>query len=254
MTLAAFLPVDSVAHVRSVARNDHVILARSWEMLDRVIVDHPINAVVLDPCADGSMNIEAVANLLRRHPSLPLLAYVGISEPNLKAVLKLSKLGISQVLLHPPDKTRLWEAAERVSANQLSHDFLSFMGIAQVKLPVAIARAVRDLFERPNRYETAADIALEARSSVKKLYRSFEGAQLGSPKKLLTAAKMLRGYAYLRIPRYTVHDVCIQVGYSDARIFAAYTRTIFGCSPSSLKCERNSGEIVRHLLDWFYKP
>lgn len=254
MPLAAFLPVDSLDQIAALPHRGHVILVRSWDMLHRAIIRDAVNTVVLDPSADGSMNIDAVASVLVNHPSIALVAYVPMSEPNLRATLQLSRLGVSRILLHPRDKFHLWEAAERISATRLSRDFLAFIGISQVRLPQPVARAIQDLFDRPRRYETASDIAAQARCSVKRLYRNCEVAHLGNPKKLLIAAKMLQGYGYLQMPGYPVSEVSARLGYSDPRIFGSHTRAVFGCTPSSLKVESNREEVVRHLLDWYCKP
>jgi AraC-like DNA-binding protein len=229
-------------------------LARSWTELDSMIDDSIVRAAIIDPAADGSMKINAVARLFKRHTGVPTVAYVPLSGRNFKAIFMLSRIGLSEALVHPVRQDHFWQVIERVSSGKPPKDFLSFMAISRVNLPPSLALAVRDMFERPERYETATDIALQARFPVKRVYRSFQAAKLGTPKRLLTAAKVLRAYGYLRGRRYKVDEARVKVGYSDSRIFAEHVRAIFGCTPSSLRAEPNQQEVLRQALEWFCKP
>jgi AraC-like DNA-binding protein len=253
MTLAAFLPSHSAKHIGSPPLREKLVLAQSWAQLD-LILQNRISAVIVDPSADGSMRLDLATCLLRKHAGVPMLAYVSLNGPNMKAVAQLSGMGLSNALLHPTDRRVFWEVVQRTLATRLVSDFLRFIGVPRAKLPGPIAQAVEDVFERPNRYETAADIALQSSSTPRRIYRRFEAAHLGRPKKVLTAARLIRAYTYLRVSSHNVLRIAEQLGYADSRVFAAHIRTVFGCCPSSLRSVSNENDVLMHLLDWFYRP
>jgi hypothetical protein len=103
-------------------------------------------------------------------------------------------------LLHPftgsPIEFR--KKLERGCACRLGIEFLGYIQLSSMRLPVAVRWAIEDLFARPSRYQSDADIAIEAGLSERTLRRIIEGARLGTPHKLVTVARILHGYIYLR--------------------------------------------------------
>jgi len=254
MALGAFLPTSSAEHVRAAIRNEELLLARSWAELDGLIRRHSLNAALVDPAADGSTKIQEVVGLLRKYPSTLLVAYVPLSASTFKAVFELSTHGLSRVVVHSPRQDELRKTIELISASGLTKEFLGAIEASLGRLKPVLLRAVLELFDRPHRFESAADISLQAQTGLRDTYRSFYSAKLGTPKKLVTIAKLLRGYAYLRHSQDTIQSVSDKLGYSDARIFKEHVSTVFGCSPSRLRtCERGNA-VVMQLLEWFYKP
>jgi AraC-like DNA-binding protein len=122
------------------------------------------------------------------------------------------------------------------------------------RLPPELSRTVVDLFERPHRYDCGEDIARDARISVRSLYRAFERSGLGSPKKMLTVAKLARGYTYLVSSSTRLGRVSQRIRYSRPRLFSEAVGEVFGCSPCKLRKHSDSNEVVLQLLEWLYKP
>jgi methylphosphotriester-DNA--protein-cysteine methyltransferase len=83
-----------------------------------------------------------------------------------------------------------------------------------------------------------------------RLYRNLHLANLGSPKKLLIAAKLLRGYGYLRDPGYSVLDVSVKLGYRSTRIFAQHAVSVFGLTPSRVRTRLPEADAIKKVLDW----
>jgi AraC-like DNA-binding protein len=82
------------------------------------------------------------------------------------------------------------------------------------------------------------------------VYRNLDAAKLGSPKRLLIAAKVLRGFGYLRDPGYSVLDVSIKLGYKTARIFSHHWVSIFGLTPARVRNRLTDDDAVEHVLRW----
>jgi len=253
LSIAAFLPQNLLMHVRYVFEaEEKVRAADSWHSLEALIRENAVSVAILDPSASGSTNIDAVARLLARYPSLPIVAYVSLSPASFSAVAQLSRRGLEHVILHRFDdsKVRFQQRIKRVQSSPLTHELLAALAPKLRDMPLPLARAVRDMLERPHRFGSALDLATSAGVPATSLYRSFEAAGLGSPKKLLIAAKVLRGLSYLRDPGYSIRDVAKKLGYRQSRIFTAHILEIFGATPSHIRPRITEAEALKIILAW----
>src|SRR5437588_8711700 len=253
VSVAAFLPPRLLTHVKHVfADEPELLVASSWQELESFIRRKPVSVVVLDPAADGIMNVGAVASLLKRYPSLPLIAYVTLHAPEFSAVAQLGRLGLKEVVLHrfddAPEGFR--ERVERLEGNALTHDVLEALRERLSQLPRQLAVTVENLFEQPHRYTSALDLAMEAGVAIVSVYRNLDAVELGSPKRLLIAAKVLRGFGYLRDPGYSVLDVSIKLGYKTARIFSQHWVNVFGLTPARVRTRLTDNAGIVSVLRW----
>jgi AraC-like DNA-binding protein len=253
VSVAAFLPVRLLTHVKHVfADEPELLIASSWQELESFIRRKPVSVVVLDPAADGIMNVGAVAGLLKRYPSLPLIAYVTLHAPQFSAVAQLGRLGLKEVVLHRFDDAPegFKERVERLEGNALTHDVIEAIRDKLGQLPRQLTVTVENLFEQPHRYASALDLAMEAGIAIVSVYRNLDAAQLGSPKRLLIAAKVLRGFGYLRDPGYSVLDVSIKLGYKTARIFSQHWVSVFGFTPARVRTRLTDKAAIESVLRW----
>jgi AraC-like DNA-binding protein len=253
LSVAAFLPTRLLTHIKHVfADEPELFIAESWQELESIIRRKPISVVILDPAADGIMNVGAVASLLKRYPSLPLIAYVTLHAPQFNAVAQLGRLGLKEVVLHrfddAPEGFR--ERVERVEGNALTHDVIEALRDRLGHLPRQLSVAVENLFEQPHRYTSALDLAMEAGVAIVSVYRNLDAGHLGSPKRLLIAAKVLRGFGYLRDPGYSVLDVSIKLGYKTARIFSQHWVSVFGLTPARVRTRLTDAAAIESVLRW----
>jgi len=253
VSVAAFLPARLLTHVKHVfADEPELLIASSWQELESFIRRKPVSVVVLDPAADGIMNVAAVASLLKRYPSLPLIAYVTLHAPQFSAVAQLGRLGLKEVVLHRFDDAPegFKERVERLEGTALTHDVIEALRDRLGQLPRQLAVTVENLFEQPHRYASALDLAMEAGVAIVSVYRNLDTAQLGSPKRLLIAAKVLRGFGYLRDPGYSVLDVSIKLGYKTARIFSQHWVSVFGLTPARVRTRLTDESAIESVLRW----
>jgi AraC-like DNA-binding protein len=253
VSVAAFLPPRLLTHVKHVfADEPELLIAESWDELDSFIRRKPITVVILDPLADGVMNVAAVSGFLTRYPSLPLIAYVTLGAPAFNAVAQLARLGLQEVLLHRFDDApeRFRERVEQVQANPLSHRVISAIGQSLGLLPRQLAVTVENMFDQPHRYTSALDLAMEAKIPIVRLYRNLDVANLGSPKRLLIAAKVLRGFGYLKDPGYSVLDVSIKLAYRSTRIFSQHSVSVFGLTPARVRTRLSDDDAIDSVLRW----
>jgi AraC-like DNA-binding protein len=257
LSVAAFLPARLLTHVRHVfADEPELLVASSWQELESFIRRKPVGVVILDPSADGIMNVAAVAGLLKRYPSLPLIAYVTLNAPAFNAVAQLGRMGLEDVVLHhfddAPDRFR--ERVEQVEGNALTHSVITAIADRLKQLPRQLSVTVENLFDQPHRYMSALDLGMEAGIAIVSVYRNLDTAQLGSPKRLVIAAKVLRGFGYLRDPGYSVLDVSIKLGYKSARIFSQHWVSVFGVTPARVRTRLTDEAAIESVLRWLGDP
>ena len=257
MSVAAFLPARLLTHVKHVfADEPDLLVASSWQELESFIRRKPVSVVILDPSADGIMNVSAVAGLLKRYPSLPLIAYVTLNAPAFNAVAQLGRMGLEDVVLHHFDDApeRFRERVEQVEGNALTHNVIEAISDRLKQLPRQLSVTVENLFDQPHRYMSALDLGMEAGIAIVSVYRNLDTAQLGSPKRLVIAAKVLRGFGYLRDPGYSVLDVSIKLGYKSARIFSQHWVSVFGVTPARVRTRLTDDAAIESVLRWLKAP
>ena len=257
MSLAVFLPSQPLSHVRNVFANERDFFsASSWKDLEQIIRREPVTAVIVDPAADGVVDVDAVASLLHKFPSLPLIVYVPLSATAFGAIVQLSRRGLDHVVLHRvgDSKERLQHTVARVRMTPASQMMTKLLAPALKLVPLRLARAVSDMFDRPHSYASVLDLAMSAGMPSVSLYRYFDAAKLNSPKKLLIAAKLCRGLTYLRDPGYSVREVATKLGYRQPRIFAAHVMTVFDLTPTQLRARLSEDEATSLLVRWIDIP
>ncbi|MGH7604259.1 MAG: hypothetical protein ACRENK_09720 [Gemmatimonadaceae bacterium] len=252
LSVAAFLPPRLLTHVKHVfADEPELLVASSWDDLESIIRREPVSVVILDPSASGTLDVDAVAGLLKRYPSLPLIAYVTLHAPTFKAIAQLGKLGLEDVVLHRFDDApeRFRERVEQVQGNSLTHRAIEELRGSLRQLPRPLLVAIENLFEQPHRYTNALDLAMTGMAIVG-VYRNLDAAGLGSPKRLVVAAKVLRGFGYLSDPGYSVLDVSVKLGYKTTRIFSRHWVAVFGDTPARVRNRLTDDEAVARVLEW----
>ena len=147
-----------------------------------------------------------------------------------------------------PEKFR--EHVARVQRDPLTRHVIGVLAPSLAQLPMPLGAAVENMFEQPDRYTTALDLSMGSGVPIVRLYRNLHAANLGSPKRLLMAAKVLRGYSYLRDPGYTVLDVSVKLGYRSPRIFSQHAFDVFGLTASRMRTHLAEEDAMRNVLEW----
>ena len=251
------MPTQLLAHVRHVfAREPDFFAASSWKDLEEIIRREPVSVVILDPAADGVLDIDAVANLLNRFPSLPLVGYVMLNAASFGAIAQLSRRGLSHVVLHRfgDSKERLEQTIARVKTTPPSRRLVTLLNPLLAQVPLRLARAIADMFERPHRYASVLDLAMTASLPPVSVYRYLDNINLVSPKKLLVAAKLGRGLTYLRDPGYSVREIATKLGYRQPRIFTAHVLEVFEVTPTRLRSRISEDDAIAVLVRWMNIP
>ena len=251
-SIVAFLPERLLPHVRHVLDERDFVVAKSWNEVHTIVREKPVTAIILDPGADGSMNVEAVELLLNRYPSLPIVAYISLSEASFCAMARLARAGLQNVLVQRfEDSPKTFrETLTRARRNPMTTKLVEGLQSELQLLPPNVLSVVHEILDSPYSYHTAQDIATRAEISVLKLYRIFTSASLGSPRRFLNAVKVLNAVGYLQDRGYAIRDVAKKVGYRDSRTLAEHTLDVFGLTPSTIRNHVATEDAVARLVVW----
>ncbi len=224
--------------------------------MEELIRREPISVAIVDPAADGIMDVDAVAGLLQRFPSLPLVGYVMLTPTAFGAVAQLSRRGLTHVVLHRfgDSKERLQHTISRVRANPSSQKVMNLLAPVLRHVPLSLAQAVGQMFENPHRYTSVLELATTAGLPPVSVYRYLDQVNIASPKRLLIAARLSRAIIYLRDPGYSVREVSAKLGYRHPRIFVAHVQEVFGVTPSKLRSRLTEDDALAQLIRWLDIP
>lgn len=253
LTILALLPPKLLRHLQFVVGGQRLIaVAESWAHLLELVESHPVGLVVIDPSAQGAGSLVELQQLFVAYPSIPVLAYVPLTPAAFRAVADLSKVGLEETILysHEDAAEHLRPVLDRVCASPLTGRMLQGLQPKLSLLPLTLAKSVEEMFEEPHRYASAHDLAVTAKLPTSRLYRSFQSVDLASPKKVLIAAKLLRGYGYLADPGHSVQGVARKLGYRKPRIFTDQAMDVFGFRPSRLRAHVSDEVALSRLLEW----
>jgi len=222
------------------------------ELLEAIPADS-WDAIVVDPTLTG--NALTLAALTHERLRVPVFAYIPATPSNLRCVLELAQNGLAGAFVQgfAPDARRLLATLAGLGHRQTAHTVLANLESNLGHLPKTLAPIIQDVFERPWRYEHVNDIACEAHISVRAVYRAFSQARLGTPKKLLRAARILAVYTALRGEDASVCSVSHNARYSSQKTLRKHVRSIFCATPSSLRHVADQNEVLMHVFEWLYK-
>jgi AraC-like DNA-binding protein len=255
LLVAAHVPPALRVPLRTALGEEHrIVEAVSWDDLADLVRRRPVDLVVADPAAEGTMNVGAVAYMMERFPRTPLLVYTALGPAAVAAMAELSRRGLKDVVLHRYDDSpkRFHQLLERVARKQLSRYVILNIADSLERLPETIAKSIEQTFDKPQAFLSAADIAAAAGVPLSSLYRSLRVAGFRSAKRILVAARVLRAHAYMREPGYSVQEVAAKLGYSHPRILARHTHLALGVKPRHLRRRMSDDAVVGRLVDWMY--
>ena len=254
MDVAAFLPPVLLAHLRVVLGAEHTIYpVEGWDELEFLVRRSSVDVAVVDPSADGLVRVTEIRSLVERYPTLPMVLYTSLSPQTLKALVELAKHGAQQVVLHRFDDApvKFLSVLERQPGSTLSSLILEELSEPIGALPSALARAVERMFKRPGQFFGVPDLASAAQMPRRTVYRYFEAVGLASPRLVVTGARMLRAYSYMREPGHSLLDVATKLGYTQQQLRRSMVELV-GQTPVRVRAAVDAEQFVGMLAIQLY--
>ncbi len=224
----AYVPLPLSRRIR--AAEPRFFLADSWEVAaDRVLACGG-GVVVADPTADGGDIGLALAELCTRLPSIVPVAYARLTPDLVAHLRRLARFEFSDVVIADYDDlpARFVALADMAGSASLTEHVLACLGPSLVHAPANVRRAIRDLFQSPQRYRSVGDLAASASTPRRSLYRSIEALGLASPRLLMAAARVIRAVGLLRDRRCTLRAIAGRLGYAKSDQLADHVALLTG--------------------------
>jgi len=254
LDVAAFLPSLLLAHLRVVLGTEHTVHAvEGWDELEFLVRRSSVDVAVVDPSADGLVRVSEIRSLVEHYPTLPMVLYTSLSPQTLKALVELAKHGAQQVVLHRFDDApaKFLSVLERQPGSTLSSLILEQLSEPIAALPSALARAVERMFKRPGQFFGVPDLASAAQMPRRTVYRYFEAVGLASPRLVVTGARMLRAYSYMREPGHSLLDVATKLGYTQQQLRRSMVELV-GQTPVRVRAVVDAEQFVGMLAIHLY--
>lgn len=257
MVVAALLPdafmvrlLDAVRDLRGTVRP-----ARDWEHIHELLRETPVSVVVVDPVIGRVIATSEVLRLLKRWPSIPVIAYSHLTSEGARAFALLGRQGLRDVVLYQYDDGRLRfsHILRRASAHGIVARLRSGLYTRLAALPVGVAAAVEDLLERPYAFQSGHDLVTASAAPRSTLHLQLQQAGLSPPRRLFMTARVAHAASYLRDRGLRIQDVAAKLGYCDPDIMARHTMEVLGVHPRQLRRPNadpplTDDEIVSRLL------
>jgi AraC-like DNA-binding protein len=224
-----------------------------WDELETLIRRSSVDVAVVDPGADGRVRVQEIRSLVDGYPTLPMVLYTSLSPQTLRALVELAKHGAQQVVLYRFDDTpaKFLSVLERQPGSTLSSLMLQALSEPLGALPSGLARAVERMFKRPGQFFGVPDLASAAQMPRRTVYRYFENVGLASPRLVVTGARMLRAYSYMREPGHSLLDVATKLGYTQQQLRRSMVELV-GQTPVRVRAAIDAEHFVGMLAEHLY--
>ena len=252
MHVAACVQPAKLARLQGAAGDRHCVhAALDWAHADSIIRRQPVDVLVVDPQFDSATEprtdrIRAVHN---RYRSLPMIVYSVLAAQTLRTLVELGRDGMEQLVLYglDDDPQQLRRMLERQPGLVLSERLLARLERPLSRTPAPLAAALERLIRNPAAFRSVADVADGSGVPRRSLYRRLERAGFVSPRELVAGARLLRAYAFLREPAYSLESVARHVRFANADALTEAMKWGVGITPGRARDRIGPEEFVARL-------
>jgi AraC-like DNA-binding protein len=254
MHVAACVQPAKLVRLQGAAGSQHrVHAALDWAHADSIIRRQPVDVLVVDPQFDSSSEARSdrITAMRQRYRSLPMIVYSVLAAQTLRPLVDLGREGIEQLVLYglDDDPQHLREILERQPGVVLSERFLYLLGRPLSRISARVSASLERLVRNPSAFASVPDLSAAAGVPRRSLYRHFERAGLVSPRELIAAARLLRAYAFLRDPVYSLEAVASHVRFTDAEAMTDAMKWGVGMTPGRARDRMGPDEFVARLAE-----
>jgi AraC-like DNA-binding protein len=252
MNVAACVQPSKLARLQSAAGSRHrVHAALDWAHADVIIRRQPVDVLVVDPQFDtpAEARSDRIREVRDRYRSLPMVVYSVLAAQTLLPLVELGRDGVEQVVLYglDDDPQQLRHMLERQPGIELSAKLLQILRRPLSRMPARVAQAIERLIRNPSVFRGVPDVASAAGVPRRSLYRHLERAGVVTPRELVAGARLLRAYAFLREPAYSLDSVASHVRFTDADAMTRAMRWGVGITPGRARERIGPEEFVARL-------
>ena len=252
MHVAACVQPAKLSRLQGAAGDRHrVHAALNWAHADSIIRRQPVDVLVVDPQFDtpAEARSDRIRAVRHRYRSLPMIVYSNLAAQTLRPIVELGREGVEQLVLYglDDDPHHLRQLLERQPGIVLSERLLGHLQLPLSRVPAPVAAALERLIRNPSVFRGVPDLASAGGVPRRTLYRHLERAGLVTPRELVAGARLLRGYAFLREPAYSLDLVANHVGFTDSDALTKAMRWGVGTTPGRTRDRMGPDEFVARL-------
>jgi AraC-like DNA-binding protein len=179
-----------------------------------------------------------------------MVVYSTLSAHTMRSLVELGTEGLGQIILYglDDDPRHLRQVLELQPGILLAEQLLSGMRPALNYTPSQVAGAVERAVRNPAVFRNVGDLTTSSGVPRRSLYRHLERAGLASPREVLAGARVLRAFALLRIPGYSLDLAADQLRFSDVDAMTDTMKALVGYTPGRARTRVAPDEFVRSLL------
>lgn len=259
MRLLCFLPPQPLAQVHRALPHPHLVeTAATWEATLSCLRAERCDIAVVDPCAGSEFvmttRLDSLAKAVDAHPTVPIIGYVSVSAAAMRAVHRLVRLGVTEIVIRGVDDSveALATTIRRTVASNVAARVVQAVGTPFESLPRAVALAIEEAFFRPSRVRSVADLAAAAKTTRRSLDRCLARSGLASARTLLACARVNAAFHLLAAGNVRARQAAASLGYPSARSLARDVYAVTGypvsAIPSRLSRETFVATLERRLL------
>lgn len=252
MHVAACVQPNKLIRLQGAAGDRHrVLVALDWAHADAIIRRQPVDVLVVDPQFDvqAEPRADRIRAVRNRYRSLPMIVYSVLAAQTLRPLVELGREGLEQLILYglDDDPQHLRQVLERQPGIVLSERLLGRLRPPLSRIPSGVAHALERLIRNPSAFRGVGDVAIAAGVPRRSLYRHLHRAGLVSPRELVAGARLLRAYAFLREPSYTLDAVAGHVRFTDGDAMSRAMKWGVGSTPGRARDRIGPEEFVERL-------
>jgi AraC-like DNA-binding protein len=233
--LAALLPAPRcLARLEAAVGTLHgVRSAPTWQALERVCTEAPVDLAVIDLYADGAANFDAVRRLRSRFGTVTLIAYVAFAPERTRDLFDLGRAGVVGLLLSDLDdrprtiRSVVERAEARGAAPELRRHLASHSAIVRDAVLVSVTRA----HERLTGERLAEILAVSRRTLSGELLR----AGFPPPAKLVTWGRLIVAGQMLGDRQRSADAIARALDFPSGSAFRNTSQRYLGLKPTEVR-------------------
>ena len=219
-----FLPPQQLAQVlRAFPPPHRVVNATGWDAFVADLRHLRADVAMVDPCMGGdhhsSGRLDSLAAMSPRAIGVPIVGYLSVSAPAMRAVLSLARFGAVEILIRGVDDSTaaIVAVVHRAFAVFSARRVVSVVDGPLDSLPAPIASAIRDAFHHPERVHSVGDLVAAAGTTRRTLDRWLARAGLASARTLLACARANAAFHLISSGHLRRSVAATLLGYASTR-------------------------------------
>jgi AraC-like DNA-binding protein len=252
MHVAACVQPQKLARLRGAAGSAHAVhAALSWAHAETIIKRQPVDVLVVDPQFESASapRTDRIRAVRTRYGALPMIVYSTLTAQTMRSLVELGTEGVGQIILYglDDDPRHLRQVLELQPGILLAEQLLASLRPALNHTPAPVSAAMERAIRTPAVFHNVGDLTTAAGVPRRSLYRHLERAGLASPREMLAGARVLRAYALLRNPGYSLEVAARQLRFSDVDALCESMKSLAGITPGKARSRVAPEEFVRRV-------